>query len=40
MEKGFSISDLIKVLIARITTDKKLPFDINRMSSECDGKIL
>lgn len=39
-EMGLSISDAIRILLTRIAADKALPFDINRVSSDSDGKTL
>jgi len=39
-EMGLSISDAIRMLLTRIAADKALPFDINRVSSDSDGKTL
>ncbi|ALZ74763.1 type II toxin-antitoxin system RelB/DinJ family antitoxin [Rheinheimera sp. F8] len=39
-EMGLSISDAIRMLLTRIAADKVLPFDINRVSSDSDGKTL
>lgn len=33
-QMGLSVSDAIRMLLTRIATDKALPFDVNRRSSQ------